>query len=341
MASSPKQERRLGEFLTEKQEPFILDLYLLERGYSKRWTSNSNSNNNGGNKTSTTSFSLCGGSKKKRNKSVLRFSKVLTALHKKLAFHNQKLCAAKTVHHDDDAVEETDRFSTASSSTVFNSCSDFDEDRNSSASQSDKPSSQHATNNGKHCQSCLEQGNQELNEDVSGMIKERRIGNCGDLAAKKITGNSLLSAALWSLLIQTAKNESYGYKMELQDLLGTKNVSQMLNSKGVLHKTKQVLFDCFREEELMGGEEALGRMICQWGQQVGDETKSKVTNLLTLDYNKSMSDWSKLEQHVKAISVEIAEGILEGVKDEIVSDMVQISDFAIFNNNRNRIVLQP
>ncbi|MED6130709.1 hypothetical protein PIB30_003287 [Stylosanthes scabra] len=307
-SSTPKPaEKRLREFLTEKQEPFILDLYLLERGYSsKTWNSNSNSK------------------KQKRNKSLLPFSKVLTALHKKLAFHNQKLCAAKTAHHDDDAAVETDRFSTASSSTVFNSCSDFDEDRNSSASQNDKPSSQHATNNGKHCQTCLEQGHQGLKEDVSGMMRERRIGNCGVLAPKKITENSLLSAALWSLLIQTAKNKSYGYRMELQELLGT---------KGVLHKTKQVLFDCVREEQ---------ELICEWGQQVGDETKSKVTNLLTLDYSKSMNDWSKFEQHVKAVSVEIAEGILEGVKDEIVSDMVQISeDFAIINNNSNRIVLQP
>ncbi|KAL1339129.1 hypothetical protein AAHE18_U011200 [Arachis hypogaea] len=72
-------EKRLAEFLNEKQEPFILELYLLERGYSKRLTSKS-----------TSLSSLCG----KRKKSVLSFSKVLTALPNKLAFHNKKFCAA-------------------------------------------------------------------------------------------------------------------------------------------------------------------------------------------------------------------------------------------------------
>ncbi|KAL1344939.1 hypothetical protein HN51_018735 [Arachis hypogaea] len=271
-------EKRLAEFLNEKQEPFILELYLLERGYSKRLTSKS------------TSLS-------KRKKSVFPFSKLLTALHKKLAFHNQKFCAAAN----------SDRFSTASSSTVFHSCSDFDEDRTSSASHTDNiPSSQHATNNGKHCQTCLEQG-QELNEDVSRITMERRIQNYGVLAPKKITEDSLLSAALWSLLIQTAKSESYGYRMQLQELLGT-------------NKSNQGVFDCEREEEA--------------GQHVGHESKSKIMKLLTLDYSKSMNEWSKFEQHVKAVSVEIAEGILEGVKHEIVSDMIQISDFEIINTNR-------
>ena len=168
---------------------------------------------------------------------------------------------------------------------------------------------------------------------------EERTRSCGVLVPKKITEDSLLSAALWSLLIQTAKRESYDYTMELRELLGP-NVSQILKSKGVLHKTKQLLFDCVREititlprkedrergyKQFMGPEE-LGRIICErtreWGQQAGDE--SNLTYLLTLDYLNSMSEWSKFEQHVKAISVEIADAILERVNDEIVSDMIEI-----------------
>ncbi|KAL4301591.1 hypothetical protein AHAS_Ahas17G0316200 [Arachis hypogaea] len=150
---------------------------------------------------------------------------------------------------------------------------------------------------------------QELNEDVSG------IQNYGVLAPKKITEDSLLSAALWSLLIQTAKSESYGYRMQLQELLGT-------------NKSNQVVFDCEREEE-------------EAGQQVGHESKSKIMKLLTLDYSKSMNEWSKFEQHVKAVSVEIAEGILEGVKHEIVSDMIQISTPTAFSSYLSSNKLPP
>ena len=151
-SAAAKAEKRLGEFLKEQQEPFILEVYLLERGYSKRWTSKSNGDS--GKKTLEVSASS---GFNKRRKALLPFSKALTALHKKLAFHNQKCTAIcdpcnrnehvnVTVPHEagslDHTVVETDRYSTASSSTVFNSCSvsDIDEDRTSSSSQKDKPS---------------------------------------------------------------------------------------------------------------------------------------------------------------------------------------------------------
>lgn len=175
-----------------------------------------------------------------------------------------------------------------------------------------------------------------LNHDVSRM--EKRIRNCGVVVPKKITEDSLLSAALWSLLIQSAKRGNYN-NMELREILGP-NVSQILKSKRVLHKTKQLLFDYVREititfptkddrqqgcQQFMGPEE-LGKIICErtkeWGQQAGDETN--LTYLLTLDYLKSINEWSKFDQHVKDISVEIADAILERVNNEIVSDMIEI-----------------
>jgi len=62
-----KPQKRLGEFLNEKQEPFMLELYLLERGYTK-------------------SLSL---NKKRKRKVLLPFSKALISIVNKLAFQSQ------------------------------------------------------------------------------------------------------------------------------------------------------------------------------------------------------------------------------------------------------------
>lgn len=158
-----KPRKRLGEFLKEQQEPFTLDLYLLERGYS---------------------------AKPKRDP-LFQLSKVLTTLHKKLVFHNHSCVVIRnsdiidthvnasvphetdttdqttveteisvfneagstdqtiedtdiSVHNEaessDQTIEDTDRFSfsTATNSTVYLSCSDIDEDGNSFSPQKEK-----------------------------------------------------------------------------------------------------------------------------------------------------------------------------------------------------------
>ncbi|KAJ1430368.1 hypothetical protein SESBI_07865 [Sesbania bispinosa] len=340
--TTPKPEKkRLGEFLKEQQEPFILEVYLLEKGCSKKWSSNGDSAKNL--KRSASS----GLNQKKR--AHFPFSKVLTALHKKLAFHNQRSALIRdsntrdehvnvsvSVPHEagsvDQTVVEPDRFSTASSSTVFNSCSDIDEDGISFSSHKDKQSQQ-ATNNGKQRQRYIGVSvtHETLDKDVSVWGIEQRIRSCGVLVPKKITEDSLLSAALWSSLIKSAKRK------ELQGLIGT----NVLKSRRVLHKTKQLLFDCMREitishiprkdddedswKQFMGPER-LGKVIWErtkeWGQVAANETN--LSYLLSLDYLESLNEWSEFKPQVKGICVEIADAILEGVKDEIVSEMIEI-----------------
>lgn len=155
---------------------------------------------------------------------------------------------------------------------------------------------------------------------------------------KKITEDSLLSAALWGLLIQTTKTDNYSM-MELREILGP-NVSRVLKSKRALHNTKQLLFDCVREitvnfpgkhEEQIGYKqlleaEELGNLIChrikEWGQQAGHQTN--LTCLLTLDHLNSINEWSDLEPLIKDISFQIADAILERISNEIVSEMIGI-----------------
>lgn len=126
MASSIAQ-RRLGEFLKEQQEPFTLQDYLLERGYSTRC----------GMLKSSSSSSSCLNKDSHNTKFVLPFSKVLTPLYKKLvASHNESSGSSKTKEISDIgnsenlaiSADEADRFSSASSSTLFNSCSETEVD---------------------------------------------------------------------------------------------------------------------------------------------------------------------------------------------------------------------
>ncbi|XP_019437881.1 PREDICTED: uncharacterized protein LOC109343846 isoform X2 [Lupinus angustifolius] len=366
MASATlKSQKRLAEFLKEQQEPFTLEVYLLERGYSQKWNSKSKLDSH---KSIERSVSTC---LNRKIKSLSPIFKVLSTLHRKISCHNKSsivtkdssnrsehVCISNEACSFDLKVVETERFSCSTSSTVFLSCSDIDEDETSLLAHSDKPQfspdtcrvstlcnievqSQH----GNHHQICIEgstfpltqyQNNRTLNHDVSG--KEKRIHSCGVVAPKKITEESLLSTALWSLLTHSTKKENYS--MDLRENLGS-NVSKILKSKRVLHKTKQLLFDCVREititlprkdygqggNKIFMGPEELGNIICQrtkeWSKKgAGDETN--LTHLLTLDYLNSINEWSKFEQHVKDVSIEIADAILECVNDEIVSDMIEI-----------------
>ncbi|KAL2346503.1 hypothetical protein Fmac_000503 [Flemingia macrophylla] len=340
----PKATKRLGEFLKEQQEPFILDLYLLERGYSAkpngkclgRWPIN-----------------------KLRKDPLFPLSKLLTTLHKKLLFHNNHTCIligdSQIINHHlhvDQTIHDADRFSfsTPTNSTVYLSCSEIDEDETSLSPQKDNPSfspnpfqpsnirlvqSQQATNNEKNHLICLagspapKSGNISVtHQGVSGM--EERVNNCCVLVPKKITEDSLLSVALWSSLIQSAKRVKC--RKELREILGANpNVCHVLKSRTLLHKAKQLLFDCVREistnvrrkgcrEERclkpLRGREEVGKITWKRTRELGD-----VTNLSNLSLD-SMDEWSELKPQVRHICVEIVDAVLEGETNEIVAEMM-------------------
>ncbi|CAJ1973491.1 unnamed protein product [Sphenostylis stenocarpa] len=359
MASpKPKSGKRLGEFLKEQQDPFILDLYLLERGYS----------------TSRESV------KNKKREPLSQFSKLLTTLHKKLVFHHRNCIVIRGsdiinehVHHSvpreaessDQTIEDTDRFSfsTATNSTVYLSCSDIDEDGTSVSPQKDRAlfspnscqasnivplQSQQTTDNEKHQQRCLEGSpvpdsrsisvtDATLNQDVSGM--EERRSNCCVFVPKKMTEDSVLSMALWSSLIQSAKREEKCRK-ELREFLGVNaNVCHVLKSKTFLHKLKQVLFYCVREISVnvsrkecreqrclkeSRGREELGKIIWEKTRELCGNETSRITNLLSLDYLDSMDEWGEFKPQVRHICVEIAEDVLERLTKDIVADMFEV-----------------
>ena len=134
--TTSKPARQLGELLQEQQEPFILEVYLSERGCVRK------------NLTSEANFIGCHGnsgkflkkfsSQNQSKKGIPHFPKVLKVVLCNKFFTIKGL---RTKNSDDDGklsvteidrnnqeTAERDKFSSASSTTVYNSCSDSDID---------------------------------------------------------------------------------------------------------------------------------------------------------------------------------------------------------------------
>lgn len=143
------RDKQLRELLQEEQEPFILELYLVERGYLRK-------SFNGG-----SSFPRCHGDSRKSVKrsfssglkrskmGVPQFPKALRSVYDQVISINERL-RIKTCNHGDGNVDVTknkdrqnqeavefERFSSASSSTVFNSCCGSDAEETSTSQLKD------------------------------------------------------------------------------------------------------------------------------------------------------------------------------------------------------------
>ncbi|XP_010248346.1 PREDICTED: uncharacterized protein LOC104591240 isoform X2 [Nelumbo nucifera] len=156
---------------------------------------------------------------------------------------------------------------------------------------------------------------------------------------KEVAEDSIFSASMWDLLVHSLeeKQGSIGYA-ELHELLGPGSCSQYLKTRWVLQQKRQLLFDCVREalethgtkrwsrfdREFLGPED-LGRIICEqicsWGKQCGDKTN--ITQLIYSDFSYSTEEWNHLKPRMRSeIAVEIGDVILEEMRSEIVTDMI-------------------
>jgi len=121
MASPTLQpQKKLAEFLNDEQEPFILQLYLSERDYSNRWSSNGEDSTN----TSTLN---------RKKKGLLPFFYLLKALYKKLSFPKETKTVLTKVHECDqrnkhEGLDHILQFSSDTRFTMFSSCQDIDEE---------------------------------------------------------------------------------------------------------------------------------------------------------------------------------------------------------------------
>lgn len=137
-STTAKPAKQLGELLQEQQEPFSLDAYLIERGYVKKSINSKTEGNCGFFNVNSSKFlrrSTTSGLDKSR-----KASKTWRAICKKLVFTNESksfnksTCDVKVAEfsvnkmpRNSQEVAESNRFSSASSTTVYNSCSESDD----------------------------------------------------------------------------------------------------------------------------------------------------------------------------------------------------------------------
>lgn len=307
--TAPKTVKKLGQFLEEQQEPFILEIYLSERGCIKK-KKNLNSS-----KFSTRSTGL-----NNSIKGVTICSKLLKAAYNKLV--PIKDSPRVKNNNDGQEVAEANQFSSACSTTKeFNSCSESEVQL-----QKDDISF--------HAHTCWSAENkaaselQEQSEQISrvSVLQEENQSRSTINQAKNITEDSLLSASLWNL----------------EELVWSKPNSKVFKSKMILQQTKQLLFDCVREvlktnnengtdrrqqscREFMGPE-FLGKLMSEklqaWEKQSGDELN--ITRLLDFDFQDSVQEWSDFKQQMRDIAFKIGDAILEDIRDQMVTDLVSM-----------------
>jgi len=174
-------------------------------------------------------------------------------------------------------------------------------------------------------------------------MQQRIQSGGGDIVAKKIRGESLLSAAGgWGGRVEETKKRGKCGSTRVV-VRGTNDVSQMLKSKRVLHRIKKMLFDCVKdiaitlptEEDTKRGYRQfmgplqIGKLLRQrtnkWDQQAVALGGPNITYLLTLDYMNSIVEWKKFEPHVKDITIEITDAILDSIFNEIVIEITGTS----------------
>ena len=154
---------------------------------------------------------------------------------------------------------------------------------------------------------------------------------------KLITEDSILSASLWNLLLQTTPQKSSC--AGLTELQGPdwSNSSRLSISKRVLQQTKQLLFDCVRElvdnnhdkeekgKEFLGSEEigkVIGEKMKGWGKRCGDELN--IVQLSESDIMDSTQNWNDFESQKRDIGLVIGNAIAVEITNEVVMDMINV-----------------
>ncbi|TYH72133.1 hypothetical protein ES332_D05G233600v1 [Gossypium tomentosum] len=339
---SSKPLRQLGDLLQEQQEPFILEVYLLERGCCH------------GN--SGKFLDKCGSQNKSKKKRIPHFPKVLKALLCNKLF---KIKGVRTKNSDDEETEDADRFSSASSATVYNSCSDSDVELDEPPMFADTSMSDlklyHETekkilietHKDKQAAADTEFEWRCMEEQVSTSTSSCPLDNSRQQVSGKrlfwsklIKEDSVLSAWLLNLLLQhrPEKSSCVGFKqLKVPHWSSSSRPSSM--SKRVLQQTKQLLFDCVRElvennhdKEQKGksfkesGEE-IRKVRCEnmkgWGKRCGDG--SNIKQLLELDIINSTQEWKNgFESHKRDVGIVIGNAIVEEITSEVVMDIMNV-----------------
>ncbi|CAN6539756.1 unnamed protein product [Malus baccata var. baccata] len=287
MASTPKPVK-LADLLQEQQEPFVLEVYLSERGYLRK-SSSTNSNSRSRNSNS--------GKKLTRSSSWGNLScpKILRCLYKKLVSRHSETTSIKGCEKSEGESNagtntrrssresgESDRFSSASSKTQYDLCTECEKESTDEAPVSlrNDHDASVAADASQVSESCNMKERKLQIERLNGQSSEihRKQQNpvlvpedkpphanaslplhnkfelqtpCpSTYSFNKITEDSILSSSLWELLFHPPFENptASGVSEMLEPARSSINPSpHFAKSKRVWQQTRLLLFDCVRE----------------------------------------------------------------------------------------------
>ncbi|GMI91071.1 hypothetical protein HRI_002776400 [Hibiscus trionum] len=329
-----KPGRQLGELLQEQQEPFVLEVYLSERGCchgnSGKFLNKSASQN---------------GSKKGFPQFIRKqFFKMRT----RISDDEDGKLSVTEIGINNGETAEADRFSSASSATMYNSCSDSDIDEPpmfADTSMSNRKlydeREKKAAADTKLEWSCMEHSPQSVLEEVStstsSPLDTPKVSRKRIFSPKLIKVDSILSPWLLNLL-QTRPDKSSCVGLKLHKVLDWCSSSRWSRSKSVSHQRKQLLLDCIRElvenkcdkeqkgkgKEFKGSAEVIRRVrfenIKEWGKRCGHESNMK--QLLETDIIDSIQWRNEFESQKWNIGMVVGNAIVEEITSEVVMDIM-------------------
>ncbi|KAJ6344835.1 hypothetical protein OIU76_006381 [Salix suchowensis] len=327
-----KPLKQLRELLHEQQEPFTLNSHLLERGYSRKSSNSESTCCFHGNSSMSLKRSVrCGLNtiKKPPHSRVLRaVLNQAISIKRRLRIngsnHNDEKINVSEKSRNDQQVPELDRFSSASSATVFNSFSESEVEEMSASSQNDillatntsqllnLHSPQEVSADRKLQQQCIEESRQlspasvleripshgnfpihsNKTEDSSTAEEESATKTRVRLPVK-FTEDCILSASLWEVLFYPPNEKPVcGEATETQEFVQSYFSPQYLKSKMVLQQTKQLLFDYVKE--IVETQEREGKLQCHHQQYLGPEELGKVIGEKIKSWDKQSGNESNL-----------------------------------------------
>ncbi|KAL7175707.1 hypothetical protein ACSBR2_029321 [Camellia fascicularis] len=314
MASTiPKQSsaKQLGELLQEQQEPFILEIYLLEKGYMKNklnlQSGFRNSNSRFLNKLTTR------GSNRKR-KVVPTCPKIVRAALKKLVSISNKQTMKNSVDGDGESCAkqekpESDGLSSASLQTWRSPISLSDQELNINS----------------FFESNIEDGLNSLPRDsVSVTADTCRSFKLGDILQEKevVTDGKIQ----WGCGEDKKQLSPVSVLEEIHY-----NEGSLLDSKGQRNANKYsiIAVPCSNfitrfNEPSFEAERVLHEPKQLLSESTDVRTWSNTTQPMNLDFTASVAEWSDFEPRIREIGAEIGDVILNDISKEIVADMMEL-----------------
>ncbi|MCD9645894.1 hypothetical protein HAX54_035247 [Datura stramonium] len=329
--------KQLGQFLQEQQEPFTLETYILERGQfgSKHLISDGDFRCCSSSSKFLKRSASCGA--KKRRKVIPNCSKIVKSVLNKLitiSHSNQKIknYLASEGHKNTDIADD-DKFSSASSTTVFNSCSDSND-----AEEADNLSSPQAADDIFLHEKLVSEDRRKLRLDF--LEESKQLSPVSVLEETESSDDESPHVKKQECL-KAKKQEEFSSTSSVYNSGETSPESQYIKNKKAIQQSRQLLFDCVKEvvenqrnkdpqkeefQRILGAEqlwELLLQHIWLWSQESINETNI-INHLVHSDLLSSFEQSSGVEE-VREIGRVVGDLIFVDISNEIVLDMINYS----------------